>query len=279
MRSSCSRKRGGAALRRRFKCSRAMVTRRCSTVRDSGSIRPPSRNPYRRRAWLRFFAADGGGYRVQPHLRDMVIFACHDVFTHFPFPHLDLIVCRRRLLRDLEPAARRMLLQTFHYALEPHGVLVVDPADSFEEPQLFAPVGGDAQTYAPVGPRQPLTLPVATGAAPRATKRDGAGIASVQAGRCSLIASRPARALCPGQRPRRCRSTRAALLDAREPLRPATGRRSHARSRRARRRTAAQRGSHRARGRRARRQAVGLEGRRGAHGRRRTARRRSCRSR
>ena len=52
----------------------------------------------------RFFAADAGGYRVQPHLRDAVIFACHDVFTHFPFPHLDLIVCRRRLLA--RPRAR-----------------------------------------------------------------------------------------------------------------------------------------------------------------------------
>ena len=97
----------------------------------------------------RFFAADAGGYRVRPHLRDAVIFACHDVFTHFPFPHLDLIVCRRRLLRDLEPAARRMLLQTFHHALEPHGVLVVDAADSFEEPQLFARVG---ETHRPMRP-------------------------------------------------------------------------------------------------------------------------------
>ncbi|HUQ52409.1 MAG TPA: chemotaxis protein CheB, partial [Gammaproteobacteria bacterium] len=66
-----------------------------------------------------FFMRDERGYRVRPLLRRAVTFACHDVFSDFPFAHLDLIVCRRRLLHDLKPGVRRSALHSFHFALEP----------------------------------------------------------------------------------------------------------------------------------------------------------------
>jgi two-component system, chemotaxis family, CheB/CheR fusion protein len=84
----------------------------------------------------RFFVYDNGRYRVRRELRDMVTFANHDLFTDPPYSHLDLIVCRR-LLRDLQPAMRRGVLNVFYYALEPHGMLLVDPRDEVEAAELY----------------------------------------------------------------------------------------------------------------------------------------------
>ena len=86
----------------------------------------------------RFFTYDNGRYRVRRGLRDVVTFANHDLFKDPPYAHIDLILCRS-LLRDLQPAVRRGALNLFYYALEAHGVLVVDPHGEVERTDLFAP--------------------------------------------------------------------------------------------------------------------------------------------
>jgi two-component system CheB/CheR fusion protein len=120
------------------------------------------------RAWLeRYFLRDEPGYRVRPQLRKIVTFASHEVFKDFPFSRLDLIVCRRGLLRDLKPAVRRAVVQSFHFALEPHGFLVVSPEDAFEEPRLFAASGAGGYVYRRLdAPRRPLRVPPLKPAAP-----------------------------------------------------------------------------------------------------------------
>src|SRR5215469_8389651 len=84
----------------------------------------------------RFFVQENGCYRVRRELRDMVTFANHDLFKDPPYSHLDLIVCRN-LLRELQPAMRRGVLNLFYYGLEPHGALLVDPDDDIEPADLF----------------------------------------------------------------------------------------------------------------------------------------------
>jgi len=84
----------------------------------------------------RFFVQESGRYRVRRELRDMVTFANHDLFKDPPYSHLDLIVCRN-LLSDLEPDMRRGVLNLFYYALEPHGMLVVDAHDEIDLLELF----------------------------------------------------------------------------------------------------------------------------------------------
>src|SRR5215831_19521749 len=84
----------------------------------------------------RFFVQESGRYRVRRELRDMVTFANHDLFKDPPYSHLDLIVCRN-LLSDLEPDMRRGVLNLFYYALEPHGMLVVDAHDEIDLMELF----------------------------------------------------------------------------------------------------------------------------------------------
>ncbi|MBV8144768.1 MAG: response regulator [Gammaproteobacteria bacterium] len=84
----------------------------------------------------RFFTYENGRYRVRRELRDMVTFANHDLFRDPPYSHLDLVVCRS-LLRDLQAGMRRGVLNLFYYALEPHGLLLLDPRDEADLGDLY----------------------------------------------------------------------------------------------------------------------------------------------
>jgi chemotaxis methyl-accepting protein methylase len=70
----------------------------------------------------RWFVWEGGGYRVAPALRQAVVFAAHDVLADPPFDRLDLVSCRG-LLPALPAGERARVLETFHQALRPGGVL------------------------------------------------------------------------------------------------------------------------------------------------------------
>jgi two-component system CheB/CheR fusion protein len=107
----------------------------------------------------RFFVYENGRYRVRRELRDMVTFANHDLFKDPPYSHLDIIVCRS-LLRDLQPTMRRGALNLFYYALEPQGVLLVDPRDEVEAAGLY--IRDDVRAgllRRGSGPRRVLQLP------------------------------------------------------------------------------------------------------------------------
>lgn len=77
----------------------------------------------------RYFTRVGQGYQVSKQLRDMCIFAHHDVTADPPFANQDLICCRN-LLIYLEPVLQKTVLSTFHYALRPGGFLVLGNAET-----------------------------------------------------------------------------------------------------------------------------------------------------
>jgi len=77
----------------------------------------------------RFFVTDAAGYRIAKSVRDLCIFSRQNVLRDPPFSHLDLISCRNVLIY-LQPALQRRVFPTFHYALEPHGMLVLGSAES-----------------------------------------------------------------------------------------------------------------------------------------------------
>jgi two-component system CheB/CheR fusion protein len=70
----------------------------------------------------RFFTEVEGGYRVSKTIRDMVIFASHNVLTDPPFSHIDLITCRNVLIY-LDPVLQQRLIPVLHYSLNPDGYL------------------------------------------------------------------------------------------------------------------------------------------------------------
>ncbi len=82
----------------------------------------------RRDRWFRTVDASGLG-RVAPEVRDIVSFACHDVLADPPFSRLDLVSCRN-LLIYLRKQAQETALASFHFALRPHGYLLLGPSES-----------------------------------------------------------------------------------------------------------------------------------------------------
>jgi two-component system, chemotaxis family, CheB/CheR fusion protein len=118
----------------------------------------------------RFFRRTYGGYRIIPALRAFCLFSKHNLAEDPPFPKLDLIVCRDVLPR-LAAVAQRHALRGFHYALQPHGALLLGSSEEAGAP-LFAKIKGRHPIYS----RQDQSL-VANApsrlAAAHAAERDG----------------------------------------------------------------------------------------------------------
>ena len=88
----------------------------------------------------RFFSNYSGGYRVKKDIREMVLFAPHDVLRDPPFSRLDLITCRN-LLIYLKPDAQHRVLDIFHFALRPGGLLFLGDSERIDDGHtLFAPI-------------------------------------------------------------------------------------------------------------------------------------------
>jgi two-component system CheB/CheR fusion protein len=87
----------------------------------------------------RFFVREHAGYRVRRELREMILFAVHDVLHDSPFSRLDMVSCRN-LLIYLTRTAQLRVLQTFHFALEPGGKLFIGSSESIDDDSpLFTP--------------------------------------------------------------------------------------------------------------------------------------------
>jgi two-component system CheB/CheR fusion protein len=80
----------------------------------------------------RFFVKEHRGYRVRRELREMVLFAVHDVLKDSPFSRLELVACRN-LLIYLNRDAQARALETFHFALGPGGLLFLGSSESVED--------------------------------------------------------------------------------------------------------------------------------------------------
>ena len=77
----------------------------------------------------RFFVCGKEGYRVNASIREMVVFAPHDVIKDPPFTRLDFLSCRN-LLIYMEPVLQKKLISLFHYVLNPGGVMVLGTAEN-----------------------------------------------------------------------------------------------------------------------------------------------------
>jgi two-component system CheB/CheR fusion protein len=76
----------------------------------------------------KYFNRTEGGYRISKHIRDMCIFAPHNVLSDPPFSRMDLVCCRN-LLIYLEPMLQSKVISLFHYALQPDGILVLGTSE------------------------------------------------------------------------------------------------------------------------------------------------------
>ena len=80
----------------------------------------------------RFFTKSSGNYRVTRQMREMVIFAPHNVCKDPPFTRIDLISCRN-LLIYLQPSMQRKVLGYFAFSLRPQGFLFLGASETVGE--------------------------------------------------------------------------------------------------------------------------------------------------
>ncbi len=95
----------------------------------------------------RFFRKDDGGYRIRKEVRELVVFAPHNVLNDPPFSRLDLISCRN-LMIYLQRDVQRDVAVLFHYALRPDGFLLLGSSETLERSELFMSVEKEHCIYA-----------------------------------------------------------------------------------------------------------------------------------
>ena len=88
-----------------------------------------------------YFTREANGYRITKSLRELVLFAGHNVLHDPPFSRMDLISCRN-LFIYLQPDAQARALETFHFATNPEGLLFLGASESAGDSGLFSPVAG-----------------------------------------------------------------------------------------------------------------------------------------
>jgi two-component system, chemotaxis family, CheB/CheR fusion protein len=95
----------------------------------------------------RFFVREADHYRVRQELRDVVLFASHNLLKDPPFSRIDLIACRN-LLIYLDRELQELACNTFHYALNPDGFLMLGTSESADNPVgLFRAFDRKARIY------------------------------------------------------------------------------------------------------------------------------------
>lgn len=109
----------------------------------------------------RFFTKEGQFYRISREVREMVLFAPHNILRDPPFSKIDLITCRN-LLIYLNRQMQDRVLEIFHFALRPDGYLLLGSAESADNlPTLFSAVDKKQRIYLRRASASPHILPPA----------------------------------------------------------------------------------------------------------------------
>ena len=85
---------------------------------------------------MRFFQKENGSYRIRKEVRDLVVFAPHNLLGDPPFSRINLISCRN-LLIYLDRSVQHDVIDLFHYSLCPDGYLLLGSSETVESSELF----------------------------------------------------------------------------------------------------------------------------------------------
>ncbi|MGJ7571546.1 chemotaxis protein CheB [Variovorax sp. RB2P76] len=95
----------------------------------------------------RFFTQRPDGYLIDKRIRDMVLFAQHDVIIDPPFTRLDILSCRN-LMIYFSAVLQRRLVPLFHYSLRPGGALMLGNSETVGRAQaLFIPLAPKSRLF------------------------------------------------------------------------------------------------------------------------------------
>jgi PAS domain S-box-containing protein len=109
------------------------------TVNDAADVSPERLS--------RFFTREHGEYRIRREIREMVLFAQHNVLKDPPFSRLELITCRNVLIY-LDDTAQERVLESAHFALNPGGFLFLGSSESIDRASdLYSTVSRNHHLY------------------------------------------------------------------------------------------------------------------------------------
>ncbi|MDP3204262.1 MAG: chemotaxis protein CheB [Hydrogenophaga sp.] len=95
----------------------------------------------------RFFTAQGSGFLINSDIREMVLFAQHDVILDPPFTKLDLLSCRN-LMIYFNAELQSRLMPLFSYSLRPGGALLLGGSETIGKfHALFTPASQKSRLY------------------------------------------------------------------------------------------------------------------------------------
>lgn len=77
----------------------------------------------------KYFVPQDDGFRVARQVREMVVFAQHNLVKDPPFTNIDLISCRN-LLIYLQPVLQRRVLELFNFSLNAEGILFLGSSET-----------------------------------------------------------------------------------------------------------------------------------------------------
>ncbi|KAF0094845.1 MAG: two-component system chemotaxis family CheB/CheR fusion protein [Puniceicoccaceae bacterium 5H] len=108
----------------------------------------------------RFFRQESGGYRIRNEVRELVVFAPHNLLKDPPFSRIDLVCCRN-LLIYLQRDVQQDIIELFHYALRAEGMMLLGSSETVDDAELFHCVHKEHKVYArrnsrATEPRMPL---------------------------------------------------------------------------------------------------------------------------
>lgn len=95
----------------------------------------------------RFFIKTDDGYRINTEIREMVVFAKHNIIMHPPFTKIDFLSCRNLLIyMDIE--LQEKLLGLFYYSINPEGIMLLGSSETLRtQSHLFTPVDDKLKIY------------------------------------------------------------------------------------------------------------------------------------
>lgn len=139
------------------------------------------------------FSPTSGGYLVAKELREMCVFARHNLLSHAPFSAMGLISCRNMLIY-LRKEAQQHVFEVLHYACRPDGLMILGraeaatAADGFEHagaPHLYRKLS-TARRQRPLFPIDALRPWASEGLTPRAVQPPPADLVTEAANRVAL---------------------------------------------------------------------------------------------
>jgi len=95
----------------------------------------------------RYFISSEEGYRIKTEIREMVVFAQHNIILHPPFTRLDILSCRN-LLIYMDVELQKKLIGMFYYSINPEGMMLLGSSETpGNQNHLFATVDGRLKIY------------------------------------------------------------------------------------------------------------------------------------